>query len=159
MSGEAQAASLPEGATLAPIIDKAVNMASQIKLYKVKDFVRQTPTGEIDYDRSLEIIHELATAASFFADHNVLVDMRETTIVGVEGMGAVLQLALEMAAYKSVFKGKVANVVPNDEERLAVARQFRASLQLQGFSYEVFTNFEDAIDWLSEVTVLGKSGG
>ena len=29
-------------------------------------------------------------------------------------------------------------------------------MDLQGFDYEVFTNFEDAINWLSEVTELGK---
>ena len=132
-------------------------MASQIKVYKVKDFVRQTATGEIDFDGSLQIIHELAAAARFFVDHNILIDMRETTIVGVNSIGAILQMSFEMAAYKSSFRGKIANVVPDDEQRLYVARQFRASLHLQGFSYEVFTNFEDAIDWLSEVTELGKN--
>ena len=72
-------------------------------------------------------------------------------------MGVILQLALEMARYGSAFKGKIANVVPDDEKRLSIARQFEASLNLQGFCYKVFTNFEDAIDWLSEVTELTAS--
>jgi len=102
----------------------------------------------------MKMIRKLGLASSVYADHNVLLDLRETTIVGVNNIGAIMQLALEMAKYWSAFKGRIANVVPNDEARLSIARQFRASLHLQGFSYEIFTNFEEAIGWLSEVTVL-----
>ncbi len=127
-------------------------MASDIKIYKVKDFVRLNESGEIDLDRSIQIIHDLAVAASFHAGHNILVDLRETT-VHVEGsMGDILRLAVEMVRYGAAFKGKIANVVPADEKRLSIAKQFEASLNLQGFTYKVFTSFEDAIDWLSEVT-------
>ncbi len=126
-------------------------MASDIKIYKVKDFIRLNDSGEIDFDRSVQIVRDLAVAASFYADHNILVDLRETRMSGESNMGTVLRLAVEMARYGSVFKGKIANVVPADEKRLSIAKQFEASLHLQGFSYKVFTSFEEAIDWLSEV--------
>jgi len=127
-------------------------MSSEVKIYKVKDFIRRNESGEIDFERSMQIIRELAIAASFYAGHNILVDLRETTIVGESDMGTLLKLALEMARYGSVFKGKIANVVPDDEKRLSIARQFEASLQIQGFIYKVFSSFEEAINWLSEVT-------
>jgi hypothetical protein len=127
-------------------------MSSEIKIYKVKDFIRRNESGEIDFDRSMQIIHDLALTASFYAGHNILVDLRETTIVGESNIGLILQLALEMARYGSVFKGKIANVIPGDEKRLSIAKQFKASMDIQGFNYEVFTNFEDAINWLSDVT-------
>ena len=132
-------------------------MASDIKVYKVKDFIRLNESGEIDFDRSMQIIHDLAVAASFYVGHNMLVDLRETKVVGESNIGVVLQLALEMARYGSAFKGRMANIVPNDEKRLLIARQFEASLHLQGFSYKVFTSFEDAIDWLSDVTEVNGS--
>jgi hypothetical protein len=134
-------------------------MSSKIKIYKVNDFIRHSETGDIDFDRSMQIIHELAAAALFHKDHNILIDMRETRLVGVNDMGTILGLAFEMARYRSVFKGRIANVVPDDEKRLAIAKQFRASLDVQGLCYEVFTNFEDAINWLSDVADLGPSGG
>jgi len=127
-------------------------MSSEVKIYKVKDFIRRNESGEIDFERSMQIIRELAIAASFYAGHNILVDLRETTIAGESDMGTLLKLALEMARYGSVFKGKIANVVPDDEKRLSIARQFEASLQIQGFIYKVFSSFEEAINWLSEVT-------
>ena len=132
-------------------------MPSEIKVYKVKDFLRLNESGEIDFDRSKQIIHDLAVAASFYVDHNILIDLRETTVVGESNIGVILQLAIEMVRYASAFKGKIANVVPDDEKRLSIARQFEASLHLQGFSYKVFTNFEDAINWLSEVTEVKGS--
>ncbi len=129
-------------------------MSTEIKIYKVKEFIRFNKAGEIDYDTSLQIIRELAGAANFFTGRNILVDMRETKLIGEVNIGTVLSLAMEMARYGSAFKGRIASVIPGDEKRLSIAKQFKASLNLRGFSYEVFTNFEDAIDWLSEVTEI-----
>jgi hypothetical protein len=128
------------------------DMSAAVKIYKVKDFIRKTEAGNIDFDRSMEIIHDLAIASSFHTDHNILIDMRETTLVDKGDMSTLLQLAVEMVRYQSVFKGKIANVVPSDENRLSIARQFKACLDIKGFHYEIFTSFEDAINWLSEIT-------
>jgi anti-anti-sigma regulatory factor len=131
-----------------------VHMPSDIKIYKVRDFIRVNESGEIDFDRSVEIIHQLAVTASFYANHNILVDLRDTNIVGANNIEVILRLSLEMARYGSVFQGKIANIVPDDGQRIRLARQFEASLNLQGFSYKVFTTFESAINWLSEVREL-----
>jgi hypothetical protein len=132
-------------------------MSAAVKIYKVKDFIRKTEAGNIDFGRSMEIIHDLALAASFHTDHNILIDMRETTIVDESSIGTLLQLAVEMVRYKSVFKGKIATVVPGDEKRLSIAKQFKAALDMHGFRYEIFTSFEDAINWLSEITDVNPS--
>lgn len=121
-------------------------MPVEIKIYKVKDFIRLNESGEIDFARSMEIIHNLAMAASFYSGHNILVDLRDTTVAPDTDMSKILRLALEMARYESRLKGRIANVVPKDEKRLSIAKQFKASLDPQGFQYEVFTNFEDAIN-------------
>jgi hypothetical protein len=127
--------------------------SATVKIYKMKDFLRLTEGGEIDVNRSKEIVRLLAIAASFHADHNILLDLRGTAITD-ESMGSVLEVALEMAQYKSAFKGKLANLLPNDEKRLSMARQLKALMHIEGFQYEIFTSFEEAVEWLSEVTVL-----
>ena len=133
-------------------------MPTDIKVYKIKDFVRFNESGEIDFDRSMQMIHDFAVTASLYAGHNILADLRETTLVGESNISLIMQLALEMARYASAFKGKIANVVPNEEKRLAIAKTFEASMQLQGFDLKVFTSFEDAIEWLSEVTDVRDPG-
>ncbi len=129
-------------------------MSADIKVYKIKDFVRFNESGEIDFDRSMQMVHGIALAASHYTGHNILTDLRETTLVVESNIGVILQLASEMAFHVSSFKGKIANVVPNEEKRLVIATQVAASMQLKGFDFKVFTSFEDAIDWLSEVTEL-----
>ena len=132
-------------------------MSSEIKVYKIRDFIRQNEKGDVDLDRSMRIVRELAAAASLHPQHNILIDMRDTTIVGDINMGYVFQVALEIARFAPVLKGKIANVVPDDEKRLSIARTLRAAMDVQGFTYEIFTDFEVAINWLSEVTELKKS--
>ena len=55
-------------------------MVSGIKAYKVNDFVRKTETGNIDLKGSKQLDRELATVAGSHTDHNILIDLRETTV-------------------------------------------------------------------------------
>ena len=128
-------------------------MATEIKTYRIKDFIKVTKTGEIDLDRSREMIREIAAAAAHYDDHNILFDLRET-VVTTASMGDLLQLAMDMALHKSLFQKKIANVIPDDDERLLIAENFKACLVIQGFEYDYFTDFESAIEWLSETTQL-----
>lgn len=43
-------------------------MLSGIKIYKVKDFIRKTETGNIDLERSKKIVRELGIAAGSHND-------------------------------------------------------------------------------------------
>ena len=126
---------------------------AKVKTYKIKDFLRLTETGKIDIGRSKEIVRQLAAAAAFHEDHNILLDLRETTIKE-ENMSDALEVALEIARYKSAFKGKLANLLPNDKKRLFLAKQLKALIAMEGFQYEIFTSFEEAMEWLSDITVL-----
>jgi hypothetical protein len=124
-------------------------MVSGIKVYKVKDFVRTTQTGNIDIKRSKEIVIDLANAAGSHADHNILIDMRETT-VSVSNIVDILEVAREFGSSVSSFKNKIANIVPDDHERMVIAHRFKACMDMQGFEWEIFTDYESAIEWLSE---------
>ena len=127
--------------------------SARVKTYKIKDFLRLMETGRIDVARSKEIVRQLAATAAFHVDHNILLDLRETTIQD-EDMSDVLEVALEIARYKSAFKGKLANLLPGDEKRIFIAKQLKALIAMEGFQYEIFTSFEEAMEWLSDITVL-----
>jgi hypothetical protein len=73
-------------------------------------------------------------------------------------MNELFDLSIEMARFKSVFKNKMASVIPNEEERITIAERFKACLDLKGFQFEYFTDFEKAIEWLSDTTTLDVSG-
>jgi len=124
-------------------------MLSGIKVYKVKDFIRKTETGNIDLERSKQIVRELAVAAGSHKDNNILIDLRETT-VSAATIEDIMKIALEFGSYISSFKNKIANIIPDDSERLIIANRFKACMDIQGFEYEIFTDYEGAIEWLSQ---------
>ncbi len=131
-------------------------MVSGIKAYKVKDFIRTTQTGNIDIKRSKEIVRDLANAAGSHADHNILIDMRETT-VSVSNIVDILEVAREFGSSVSSFKNKIANIVPDDHERMVIAHRFKACMDMQGFEWEIFTDYEGAIEWLSETEDIDQT--
>ena len=131
-------------------------MLSGIKVYKVKDFIRKTETGNIDRKRSKQIVRELAMAAGSHTDNNILIDLRETT-VSAESIEDIMKIALEFGSYASSFKNKIANIIPDDPERMTIATRFKACMDIQGFEYEVFTDYESAIEWLSQTEDIDQT--
>jgi len=123
-------------------------MPSNVKIYKVGDIIRMTESGELDLDRSISIVRELATEANYHKDHNVILDLRETHVNA--RMGDIIQVSMEFASYHKVFRNKIAVIIPNTEERLQLAKRFKTCMDLQGFQFEQFTDFESAIEWLSD---------
>ncbi len=132
-------------------------MLSGIKVYKVKDFIRKTETGNIDLERSKKIVRELAMAAGSHADHNILIDLRETTVSAAASIEDIMKVALEFGSYVSSFKNKIANIIPDDPERMEIANRFKACMDIQGFEYEIFTDYESAIEWLSQTEDLDQT--
>ena len=124
-------------------------MAIGIKVYQTKDFIRKTTTGVIDRARSLEVVRELATAANNFKAHNILLDLRDTE-VAADRVDS-LQVAAEFAHQFKSFQHKIALIIPDTAERMAKAEFMRACMHLEGFQWEFFMAYEDAIDWLSDI--------
>jgi len=131
-------------------------MLSGIKIYKVKDFIRKTETGNIDFERSKKIVKELSITTESHTDHNILIDLRETT-VSASSIEDIMKIALEFGTYISSFKNKIANIVPDDQERMIIANRFKACMDIQGFEYEIFTDYESAIEWLSKTREIGDA--
>ena len=83
-------------------------MTVSYKIYKIKDFVRRTEKGEINMQKSLDAVAELAVASKFHKDFNILVDLRETeTTLNFRDL---LKVVLEFGYYKNCFRNKIAAV-------------------------------------------------
>lgn len=123
-------------------------MPSNVKIYRIGDIIRMTETGELDLDRSIEIVRKLAAEANYHEDHNVILDLRETSVNA--SMADIIQISMEFASYHQVFKNKIAVIIPDTEERLKIAKRFKICMEMQGFQFEQFTDFEATIEWLSD---------
>lgn len=129
---------------------KAPLMAGTYKTYHTSDFIRKTETGKLDLRRSIYAVRELAAAAGYHQDYNVVIDLRETETHW--DFAQLITVALEFARYRDVFRNRIATIIPNVPERIANAQFFREHMGRQGFLFEYFTDFESAIEWLSVVT-------
>ena len=128
-------------------------MNNEIKIYKIKDFVRKTVSGEIDMNKSMSLVKQFADIAYLHPNHNILVDMRDTEVTSAN-ITDMMKISLELANSLTDFRNKIANVIPDNEERLRTARRFHSCMVLKGFSYEIFTDFEKALEWLSDTTLI-----
>jgi hypothetical protein len=122
-------------------------MAKEYKTYTIKDFIRETEEGEIDNQRSINMVRELATVAEYHKNHNLLVDLRdtETTL----NFSDLLNVALEFVRYKDIFRNKMAFIIPNTPERTTNAEYLMTGMVVAGYRVNYFTDFENAIEWLS----------
>lgn len=125
-------------------------MPKSVKIYKMSDFIRNTVSGTIDRDLSIGIVHELSIAASYHKDHNIMLDLRETDLKA--DMGDLIEISLEFTRHKEAFQNKIAVLIPDSDERRALSRQFKACMDIQGFEYQHFMDFESAIEWPSVVS-------
>jgi hypothetical protein len=123
-----------------------------IKVYQTKDFIRKTAQGTIDLERSLAVVHELARAANYFKGHSILMDLRDTEVKS--NRNEAMHVAAEFAHHFKSFQNKIAVIIPDTAERMAKAEFMRTCMHLQGFQWEFFMAYEDAIDWLSEIKEL-----
>ena len=124
-------------------------MSIGIKVYQTKDFIRKNAKGTIDLEYSLEEVRRLALAANHFKGHNILLDLRASVVDG--DRADTLRVAAAFAHYFKSFRNKIAVIIPDTEERMAKAEFMRTCMHLQGFQWEFFMAYEDAIDWLSEI--------
>ena len=124
-------------------------MPAGYKVYKSGDFIRKTAEGQLNLQKSLDLVKELVTASGFHRGHDLLVDLRQTE--PLQNFADLLNVAIEFAKYKDAFHNKIAVIIPDTPDRIKRANFFMASLGEMKFSIDYFTDFEDAINWLSTI--------
>jgi len=104
----------------------------------------------LDLDKSIQIVRELSLTASLHPRHNILVDLRKTTLSD-GSMEILMKIVMEFVQCMPSFTKKIASLIPNDQRRISFAEMFESCMKVQNFQYSFFTNYEDAIEWLSDI--------
>lgn len=129
-------------------------MPEGYRVYKSGDFIRKTAEGQLDLQKSLDLVKELVTASRFHREHDLLIDLRQTE--PLQKFVDLLIIAVEFAIYQDAFHNKIAVIIPNTPDRIKRANFFMESLGEMKFSFDYFTDYEDAIDWLSTIQKFPK---
>jgi hypothetical protein len=103
--------------------------------------------GELDHDRVMRLVRELAVDAASYPDRNILIDYRDTRTAD-KSMLDLMKISAEIKSFQFFFTNRVATVIPADDQRYAIASKMKACLVIMGFQYEVFTDYDQALAWL-----------
>ncbi|MDJ0989835.1 MAG: hypothetical protein QNI85_07470 [Desulfobacterales bacterium] len=113
------------------------------------DIIIKKIEGELDRDRVMRLVRELAVDAASYPNRNILIDYRETTATD-KSMVDIMKISAEIKSFQYFFTNRVATVIPLDDKRLEVANKMKACLVIMGFHYEVFTDYDKAVVWLTQ---------
>jgi hypothetical protein len=120
---------------------------TNIKIFHAHDFIKATPEGKLDFDASMKVFKEVASAASGVADHEILIDTRKAQ--SEMSVTDLWTLASSLRTFHYDFNRKTAVLCPLqsfDSEAF-----FALCAQNRGFRISAFVSFENAIEWLCEI--------
>jgi DNA-binding response OmpR family regulator len=121
----------------------------KLQIIKAGDFIKSTPTGDLDLMASKQGFAEIAATGADLHDYTVLIDLRD--VKSSLTTSQIYELAAELVTYGSTFRRKTA-VLARDNKNFDQATFFETAAQNRGFRVKAFTVFEDALVWLSIIT-------
>jgi hypothetical protein len=128
-------------------------MDLNLRLIYAKDFLKTTPTGEIDLETSKQLILKFARVNSSPSQYDVLIDTRQTT--GTLTLFDMAELVNVMIEHRGSFRSKVAVVTPHGY-KFEHAKFMELYANNRGFHIGAFDDFEKAINWLMTSNELAE---
>ena len=130
-------------------------MDVQLRVIRSADFLCTSHAGQLDLDRSKEILLAVAVANRPPNDRDILIDLRAARGEGIE-MAKVIELVKVMVDHLASFQRKLALLIPKDHpgERSRLMKQQATE---RGFKMDVFNDFEEAMNWLMSSTPVLQS--
>ena len=55
-------------------------MPTNIRIIHAHDFVKATPEGQLDFEKSKKLLMEIASATSSLGDHEIILDIRKAQL-------------------------------------------------------------------------------
>ena len=122
-------------------------MPTNIKIIHAQDFIMATPDGNLDLEKSKNLIVKILSISTNLSDFDLIVDTRKTQVeMSPTDLWSLAQDLSNLRLRKPIWK-KTAIICPL--ERFDFAEFFTLCSQNRGLQVNAFTSFEDAIEWLS----------
>ena len=126
-------------------------MNLNIQLVRQSDYIKTTPTGELDMESTKQLLLTLAAASSSGQERPMLIDTRKTS--SILKKSDVFELASTLIEYGKTFRRKTA-ILARDDDSFDRANFFELVARNRGYNVNAFTSFEEAIVWLADIKNL-----
>ena len=131
-------------------------MELNIQIVSPGDFIRLSPTGELDLETSKALLWELATTSGANNQLEMLIDLRNTT--SVLNTVDLFELGSGLIEYGIAFRKKTA-ILTRDDKSFERGSFFELVAHNRGYKIKAFTSFEDAIMWLAIIENIENAQG
>ena len=121
-------------------------MPTNIRIIPAHEFIRAVPEGQLDLEKSKELLVEIASASAPAFDYELIIDTRKADTKF--SIADLWYLAAELSKPGTPFSQKIAVVCPL--EGFDNAGFLALCAQNRGVPVKAFTSFDDAIEWLFE---------
>ena len=128
-------------------------MNLNIRIVRSQDFLKVTPTGEIDFEASKEALLKLASENSTPRQHDIMIDIRQTH--GHLTLAEITELVDVMIEHRDSFRSKLA-ILALPGLGFDHAKFMELYANNRGFQVAAFKDFEETVNWLmtsSEVAI------
>ena len=119
-------------------------MPTDIKVFRPSDFVHARPDGTVNLGKTRQVLAELAAATADLDRCQILLDARR--LKGALDPNEIWSLAQELLKYRKTFANRTALLC--QFEKLERAKFFALCAESGGFNIQVFTSYEEAMEWL-----------
>jgi hypothetical protein len=126
-------------------------MDLNLRIIHAKDFLNVTPTGEVELNKSKQSLLDLASLNAAPRQYDILIDTRQKT--GYLTLADIAELVEIMVEHRDSFRSKLA-VLARPGLGLDHAKFMELYATNRGFQVAAFSEFEDAINWLTSSTEL-----
>jgi DNA-binding response OmpR family regulator len=125
----------------------------KLQIIKAGDFIMSTPKGDLDMETSMQGLAQIAATGTELQDYTILMDLRD--VRSRLSTAQIYELASKLATYGKTFRRKTA-VLTRADEGFDQATFFETAAQNRGFRVRAFSDFEDALVWLSNIAQLDE---
>ena len=123
-------------------------MDLDIRIIQHNEFLKMTPSGQIDLGTSKQLLLRLASLNKSPSNQDVLIDLRTTTARLT--ITDITQLVELMIDHRNSFRNKLAILTQSDAQ-LEIAEFMELYAGNRGFQVTAFDSFEAAVLWLATI--------
>jgi hypothetical protein len=126
-------------------------MDLNIRIINARDFLKTTPTHEVDLETSKQFFLKLAQANAAPRQYDLLIDLRQTT--GRLTLAEITEVIKVVIEHRESFRSKIA-VLTTPGIRFDNAQFAALYANNRGFRVAAFTDFEETMNWLMPSTEM-----
>lgn len=121
----------------------------------INEFLKIKPTGEFDRQETLKVLNELSELIATSDDSKILFDVRQAFPSLPLTIFDIYEFVDELVKGRTTFHNKIA-VLTRGDYQFDNAKFFELCAKNRGFKVKAFTDFEEAVEWFSEIKIYEK---